>query len=219
MALQMKNQQGYNRRDFLITGAAAIGGLTCLGAMPPGCGPERAGSAPESRHIIGPRTGFTPQVGTLVSMLDWMRNVVVYTVQGLEPRQLDYLHDPKANTIGALLLHLAALEVFYQVNTFTGRRGLNGAEQRQWQAALDLGAAARKQIRGKPLAYYLETLHQVREQTLSEFRRRDDQWLTQVDPSFFDNQPTNNYCKWFHVCEHESNHNGQIKWLKSRLPF
>ena len=30
--------------------------------------------------------------------------------------------------------------------------------------------------------------------------------------------PTNNYCKWFHVCEHESNHNGQIKWIKSRLP-
>ena len=30
--------------------------------------------------------------------------------------------------------------------------------------------------------------------------------------------PTNNYCKWFHVCEHESNHNGQIKFLKTRLP-
>ena len=30
--------------------------------------------------------------------------------------------------------------------------------------------------------------------------------------------PTNNYCKWFHVCEHESNHNGQIKFLKKRIP-
>jgi hypothetical protein len=30
--------------------------------------------------------------------------------------------------------------------------------------------------------------------------------------------PTNNYCKWFHVCEHESNHNGQIKLLAKRLP-
>ena len=30
--------------------------------------------------------------------------------------------------------------------------------------------------------------------------------------------PTNNYCKWFHVTEHEANHNGQIKFLKSRLP-
>ena len=30
--------------------------------------------------------------------------------------------------------------------------------------------------------------------------------------------PTNNYCKWFHVCEHEANHNGQIKFLKGRVP-
>jgi hypothetical protein len=47
--------------------------------------------------------------------------------------------------------------------------------------------------------------------------KRDDAWLMQVDPDS-GNEPINNYCKWFHVCEHESNHNGQIKWLKARLP-
>ena len=25
-------------------------------------------------------------------------------------------------------------------------------------------------------------------------------------------------CKWFHVCEHESHHAGQIDMLKKRLP-
>jgi hypothetical protein len=59
---------------------------------------------------------------------------------------------------------------------------------------------------------------EVREATLAEFRKRDYTWLMQVDPKFFDGQPTNNYCKWFHVCEHESNHNGQIKWYVKRLP-
>jgi hypothetical protein len=30
---------------------------------------------------------------------------------------------------------------------------------------------------------------------------------------------TNNYCKWFHVVEHESNHNGQINMdQKASLP-
>jgi hypothetical protein len=29
---------------------------------------------------------------------------------------------------------------------------------------------------------------------------------------------TNDYRKWFHVREHESNHNGQIKFLAKRLP-
>ena len=57
----------------------------------------------------------------------------------------------------------------------------------------------------------------MREQTLMELRKRDDAWLMKVDRDWAWG-PTNNYCKWFHVCEHESNHNGQIKWLKGRLP-
>jgi uncharacterized damage-inducible protein DinB len=214
----MAQQHFFNRRDFLKTTAAAAGGLAGLVAMPPCTWPGDT-SAPASIHLIGTKAGFSPQVGTLVSMLDWMRQVVVNTVQGLGQKELDFLYDAKANTIGALLLHLAAVEVFFQINTFTGRKGLNAAENKQWQAALELSEAGRKQIKGHDLNYYLDLLQQGRAYTMAELRKRDDKWLAQVDPSFFDNQPTNNYCKWFHVCEHESNHNGQIKWLKSRFPF
>jgi hypothetical protein len=63
----------------------------------------------------------------------------------------------------------------------------------------------------------LNTLKEVRENTIKEFKKRDDKWLFSVDESW-PWGPTNNYCKWFHVCEHESNHNGQIKWIKGRLP-
>jgi uncharacterized damage-inducible protein DinB len=212
----MEKQDVLNRRSFLKTTAVAAGGLAGL-AMLPQCGWSGNAAAPDSIHIVGPRAGYSPQVGTLVSMLNWMRHVVVNTVQGLGTKELDYHHDTKANSIGAMLLHLAALEVFYQVNTFTNRKNLNAAEKKQWQTALNLGAAARKKIRGHSLNYYLDTLQQGREYTLTQFRQRDDDWLMQVDPSFFGDQPTNNYCKWFHVCEHESNHNGQIKWLISRL--
>ena len=66
--------------------------------------------------------------------------------------------------------------------------------------------------------YYLDKLKEVREHTLTELAKRDDAWLMQVDPDRVRGEPTNNYCKWFHVCEHESNHNGQIKWIKGRLP-
>jgi hypothetical protein len=215
----MKKPHFLNRRDFLKKSAAATGGLAGLAAMPYCSDLSGNGSALDSMHIIGPRNGFSPQVGTLVSMLEWMRQVVVNTVQGLAQKELDFLLDAKANTIGALLLHLAALEVFFQVNTFTSRKKLNAAEEKQWQAALELGEAGRKQIIGHELNYYLDILQKGREYTLAEFRKRDDRWLAQVDPLFFDNQPTNNYCKWFHVCEHESNHNGQIKWVKSRIPF
>jgi hypothetical protein len=213
----MEKQNALNRRNFLKATAAAAGSLAGL-VMLPQCGTAGDTGRPESIHIIGPREGYSPQVGTLVSMLDWMRMVVVNTVQGLGPKELDYLHDSKANTIGAMLLHLAALEAFYQVTTFTNRKELNAAGKKKWQTALDLGDAGRKKIKGHNLNYYLDILQRGREYTLAEFRKRDDQWLMLVDPAFFGGQPTNNYCKWFHVCEHESNHNGQIKWLKSRLP-
>jgi hypothetical protein len=30
--------------------------------------------------------------------------------------------------------------------------------------------------------------------------------------------PTNNYCKWFQVCEHIWHHCGQIAFLRKRVP-
>ena len=80
-----------------------------------------------------------------------------------------------------------------------------------------LGENARQTIRGHELAYYLDRLREVRAHTLAELRKRDDTWLMQIDDHWVWG-PTNNYCKWFHVTEHEANHNGQIKFLKSRLP-
>jgi uncharacterized damage-inducible protein DinB len=151
-------------------------------------------------------------------MLNWMRTSILQPVQGLTVAQLDHLHDEKANSIGALLLHLAAIERLYQVNTFEGRKwgDVKSETEKEWGAAARLGDEARKSIKGHELAYYLGKLKEVREHTLAELRKRDDAWLMQVDSS--GGEPTNNYCKWFHVCEHESHHNGQVTWLKSRLP-
>ena len=172
----------------------------------------------ESIHIIGPKEGFSPQIGTLVSMMNWMRMVVLRSVINMTKEDLDYLHDTKSNTIGAMLLHLAAVDFSYQMITFEGRGKFNDNEEAKWGAALRLGDEGRKSIKGNELDYYLNILKETREKTLVEFKNRDDKWLMTIDPHGFANQPTNNYCKWFHVCEHESNHNGQIKWIKSRLP-
>jgi hypothetical protein len=175
-------------------------------------------SQDEGIHIIGPKKGFSPQVGTMASMLNWMRMVVLDSVKDLTAEQLDYLHDPQSNSIGAMLMHLAAIEVYYQANTFEGRQDLNAKEKLMWGAAAALGKEGRTKIRGNNLDYYLNILNETRENTLAEFRKRDDEWLMAIDSNGFSGQPTNNYCKWFHVCEHESNHNGQIKYIKSRLP-
>ena len=82
---------------------------------------------------------------------------------------------------------------------------------------MDLGDAGRKTIKGHDLKFYLDAMTEVRERSLAEFKKRDDAWLMAVDEKFVWG-PTNNYCKWFHICEHESHHAGQIDMLLKRVP-
>jgi len=203
-----------DRRSFLKSAAVAAAGVSRLTA-----GTELAWSDDADVNIIGPKPGYSPQVGTLVSMLTWMRMVVLFSVKGMAQKDLDYLFDPNANTIGALLLHLAATETYYQLHTFGGMKWDSWPDsvKQKWDTPMNLGEPARKAIKGNSLDYYLDILKETREKTLTEFRKRDDSFLMTVDKDF-PWGPTNNYCKWFHVCEHESNHNGQIKFLKKRLP-
>jgi uncharacterized damage-inducible protein DinB len=215
-------EDNMDRRHFLgtsgrfawgLTGAASL--LTFGSAQESGA-PDKGEPGP---NVIGPRAPYSPQIGTLISMLTWMRRVILNPVEGLTVAQLDYLHDEKANTIGALLLHLAAIERYYQLHTFEGKKwgDWDDAIKKRWDAAADLGEAARKTIKGNQLGYYLDALKEVRQHTLAELSKRNDAWLMQVIPNS-GSEPMNNYCAWFHVCEHESNHNGQVKWLKARLP-
>jgi hypothetical protein len=70
---------------------------------------------------------------------------------------LDYLVDRIANTIGALMLHLAATETYYQLNTFESKKWDTWPDsvKQQWDAAMNLGDAGRKTIKGNDRDYYL----------------------------------------------------------------
>lgn len=210
------SKQHFGRRGFIKTSAAITTGLLGLSGFQKLN--AQAHSSGNDLFVIGPIEGYSPQIGTLVSMLNYNRQTVINTVKSLTMEQLDHLHDPSANTIGALILHLGAVDKYYQINTFEGRQEFNEAEKKIWNAAMELGDVGRKQIKGKEVTYYLDMIDEVRQKTLSEFRKRDDKWLLAVDPEWSKEQPLNTYWKWFHVCEHESNHRGQMTWLKSRLP-
>ena len=209
-----------NRRNFLNTSAQLTLSTAGLLLLPQTKGHSATSDMTlNNRNIIGPIKGFTPQIGTLVSMMNWMRDVVLHPVNGLNVKDLDYIHDENSNSIGAMLWHLAATERYYQLNTFENIKwgSWSKEEKDKWDTPMNLGDKGRKKIKGNNLEFYLDILKEVRENTLAEFAKRNDDWLMAVDHDWGWG-PTNNYCKWFHVCEHESNHNGQIKWLKKRLP-
>jgi Protein of unknown function (DUF664) len=214
----MKTQNQIDRRDFIKSTAFIASGTLGLSMIPntsSGINPE----ADDRTNVIGPRDGFSPQIGTLLSMMTWMRGVILYPVKDMTVEQLDYLLDKTSNSIGAMLLHLAATERYYQIHTLEGKKWGDWSEldKKRFSVASNLGEEARKTIKGNNLDYYLSILKEVREDTIKEFKNRDDKWLLAVDDNWGWG-PTNNYCKWFHVCEHESNHNGQFKYIKSRLP-
>ena len=204
------------RRRFIRSGAllsasfALFNGANAL--------PRTPEKNKEELFMIGPVEGYSPHVGTIVSMLNYNRYTIIQETKSLSMKELDHLFDEKANTIGGLLMHLGAVEKWYYNNCFENRDEFNEEEKKLWDAGMKLGDDGRQQIKGKEISYYLDLLAATREKTLKTLKEKDDRWLLAVDPEFGRDRKFNNYWKWFHVCEHESNHRGQIVWLKNRLP-
>src|SRR6187402_3058937 len=105
-----------DRRKFMgMVGLSAFAGSLLL----PGqsiANPAKLSDA--NINHIGPMTGYTPQIGTLISMLDWISDSVIRATNKLTVEELDLLHDKDSNSIGSLMLHVTATEVVYQDITF-----------------------------------------------------------------------------------------------------
>ncbi|ANU21529.1 hypothetical protein BBI15_15755 [Planococcus plakortidis] len=166
-------------------------------------------------YRIKEQTGFSPRVGELVSMLNYTRAVTLADVEGLSTEELDYLADGHSNSIGALLMHMSAIEFVHQVIAFENR-DLPERELEQWIVPLELGDKARSEIRNQPLDYYLDALNKVRDKMLSLLESVDDSWLYE-EGEYYNGVVYNKYYLWFHVVEDETSHRGQIRILKRML--
>ena len=169
----------------------------------------------ENINHIGPKAGYSPQIGSLISMLDWLSNSVVRVTKKLSVEQLDYLHDANSNTIGSLMMHIAAIEVVYQDLTFHDLKDFSDENKTKWNIAMELGPDAQAKIKGNKVEYYVDLMNEARTKTKTEMKKRDDEWLLSGETKDWN---WNNYCKWFHVAEHFANHRGQMTWYAKRLP-
>ncbi len=73
------------------------------------------------------REGFTEKIGSLVSMMDYSRAVLLHDIKDLSQDDLDFLPEGHGNTIGALLMHIASVDFAYQIITVENR-DLNESE-------------------------------------------------------------------------------------------
>lgn len=172
-------------------------------------------SSTDRFKIVAP-AGYAPEVGRLVCAMDRVRTRTLEAVADLTVMQLDHLHDAQSNSIGALLAHIAAVETLHAIGSFEQRLP-TPEEFAPLGAAFGLGDAARASIKGKPLEHYLENLMRVRESTQVRLRDKPDAWLLE-ERGYVGGELCNNWYIWFHVPEDETNHRGQINWLRKRLP-
>ena len=163
-------------------------------------------------NFISPKKGYSPQIGTTVMMLEDLKKRVTRSVSQLDQAATDFLLDENANRIGALIMHLAATEKYYQLYTFEGRSF--NEEETDWDLALNLGDEARKTLINKPISHYLAIWDEVRDETLRLLKTKDDKWFAaKVKQSNM-----NNHWAWYHVMEHQANHMGQIRMIAKRVP-
>ena len=163
-------------------------------------------------QTIEPLKGYDPQIGVVVSMLEDLKNRVTGSVENSSQEEIDFLLDDRANRIGAMIMHLAATEKYYQVYTLEDRE-FTEAERKKWETALSLGEDARETIKGQPIQYYLNVWDEVRNKTLELLKTKDDKWFNKK----IKGSKANNHWAWYHVMEHQANHMGQIRLVQKRM--
>lgn len=169
-------------------------------------------SAIDQLFVIGPRDGFTPNVGTIVAQLQVARHFLLRATRDLGPEDLDARPGSAPNTIGAILRHLNAAERMFQVMTFEDR-GFDEAEKARWWPDFTFEAA--DEARGAGIETYHAALAETRARTLAGMRERDDAWLTA--PKTFSGRPSNVHYYWTHFLMDEARHTGQVILARKHL--
>lgn len=170
----------------------------------------------DAQYAIKNTEGYSPQMGALISMMDDLKGRVTRIVENLNQEETDFLLDAEANRIGALILHIAATEKYYQEATFYDQK-LDEEKDEEWLTALRLGDKAREELVGQPISYYLEKWDEVRNKSKEVLMTKDDQWLLELRDSAPGGAEYNYYWGWYHVMEHQANHMGQLALITKRI--
>ena len=168
------------------------------------------------RLLVHPTPGYAPTIGQLVSMLDYTRATTLNDIAGLSVADLDHRLDARANSIGVILEHIAAVEATLLSCGALAGPSKGEAANVATSSPSGINEESWETFRGNELGVYLDRLSIVREKTLAELTRKDDAWLFEVHDQR--GRDTNNYWRWFHVIEEEISHRGQIRVLRKRLP-
>ena len=154
--------------------------------------------------------GLTPRVSHWYSMLQEVRERLLNIVGDLNEEVLDFTPDERNfETIGTLLLHIAAIEWSWVFEDIDGLEMDYNKFKHAFALRSDVDIP---QIKGKKKQFYLNQLKEVREEVFQRLAKFSDDDLDKVVESNSDKFSI----EWvlFHILEHETMHIGQILLLK-----
>ena len=165
-----------------------------------------------AQYEIKPAEGYSPNIGIMVNMLEDLKDRITGQVKNLNQTETDFEFDDKANSIGALVMHLVATEAYFQIETLEERQ-LTEEEQKLFGVGGELNDNSKQELKQKTIQHYLDLWNEVRQKTLAGLKTKDDTWFaSEIDEGI------NYHWAWYHVMEHQANHMGQIALVKNRLP-
>ncbi len=165
----------------------------------------------ENSYRLTHTSNLTPKVAYWYSQMFEVRNRLINILKSINDTSvLDFSpNEHKIETIGTLLLHIAAVEWSWIFEDIDGLK----MDYEQWKYAFALKPSVKiPQLTGKNLNYYLDRLTDVRKQVHKRLLEFTDEDLNTVV-----SEPPYTYTvEWifFHLVEHEAMHIGQINVLK-----
>lgn len=153
---------------------------------------------------------LTPRVSYYYSMLQEVRERLLSIIDDLAEEILDFTPDERNfETIGTLLLHIAAIEWSWVFEDIDGLEMDYDKFKHAFALRLDVDIP---QLKGKKKQFYLNQLKEVREEVFQRLTDFSDEDLDNIVGSNSDKFSI----EWvlFHILEHETMHIGQILLLR-----
>lgn len=150
---------------------------------------------------------LSPRVALFYSMLERARRNLIRRVEDLSYDALDFSPEQKTvETIGTLLLHIAAVEWGWIFGDIAGKE----MDEEKWKYGFPLRLKI-DQIQGEKIEFYLTRLKEVRQEVFDYLKTFDDKNLDAIIEVDSDRVSV----EWilFHLIEHEAMHIGQISVL------
>lgn len=148
----------------------------------------------------------------LLGILKDTRTTTLLTIRNLTTGELDWQHEKGWNTIGALLLHISAIEHYFRI-VYVENRALTAQENTELTPALDMGIYIPSLITGKNIDDYLNELSISRQKLLVSLEKLTFENFSRTFRSKDYDSECNLAWILYHMMEDEIYHRGQISMI------